>query len=145
MEVIRKSPESLRVAPNLANYATYRASFSWDAARRRLDGLPGGKGLNIAHEAVDRHAAGGLRDRVAIRWLGKSGARRDLTFGELAAASNRFANALEALGVRAGDRVYALTGRIPELYFTALGAWKARAVLCTLFSAFGPEPIRACS
>jgi acetyl-CoA synthetase len=142
-DVIRKDPKAFRVAPNLADYASYRAAFSWDAARKRLDGLPGGKGLNIAHEAVDRHAAGALRDRVAIRWLGKNGARRDLTFGELAAGSSRFANALEALGVRAGERVYALTGRIPELYFAALGAWKARAVLCTLFSAFGPEPIRA--
>jgi acetyl-CoA synthetase len=142
-DVIRKDPKAFRVAPNLADYASYRAAFSWDAARKRLDGLPGGKGLNIAHEAVDRHAAGALRDRVAIRWLGKNGARRDLTFGELAAGSSRFANALEALGVRAGERVYALTGRIPELYFAALGAWKAKAVLCTLFAAFGPEPIRA--
>ena len=66
---------------------------------------------------------------------------RDLTFAELSTASNRFANVLESLGVRAGDRVYALTGRIPELYFAALGTWKARAVLCTLFSAFGPEPM----
>lgn len=29
------------------------AEFSWDEARRRLDGLPGGAGLNIAHEAVE--------------------------------------------------------------------------------------------
>jgi acetyl-CoA synthetase len=136
-------PKTLRIAPNLADYDAARASFSWDAARARLEGLPGGRGLNIAHEAVDRHAAGALRDRVAIRWLGRDGARRDLTYAELAAQSNRFANVLEALGVRPGDRVYALTGRIPELYFTALGTWKARAVLCTLFSAFGPEPIRA--
>jgi acetyl-CoA synthetase len=136
-------PKALRIAPNLADYDAVRTSFSWDAARARLAGLPGGRGLNIAHEAVDRHAAGALRDRVAIRWLGREGARRDLAYAELAAQSNRFANVLEALGVRPGDRVYALTGRIPELYFTALGTWKARAVLCTLFSAFGPEPIRA--
>jgi acetyl-CoA synthetase len=134
--------KTLRAAPNLADYDAARASFSWAAARARLAGLPAG-GRNIAHEAVDRHAAGALRDRVAIRWLGRDGARRDLTYAELAAQSNRFANALGALGVRPGDRVYALTGRIPELYFTALGTWKARAVLCTLFSAFGPEPIRA--
>jgi acetyl-CoA synthetase len=140
MESIRKT---LRVTPNLADYDAARASFSWARARACLAGLPGGRGLNIAHEAVDRHAAGASRDRVAIRWLGRDGARRDLTYAELAAQSNRWANALESLGVRAGERVYALTGRIPELYFAALGTWKARAVLCTLFSAFGPEPIRA--
>jgi acetyl-CoA synthetase len=143
MDSICKDPARLRVAPNLSDYAAERAAFTWERARALLDGLPGGLGLNIAHEAVDRHAAGAARDRVAIRWLGRNGARRDLTFGELARESNRFANVLESLGVRPGERVYALTGRIPELYAVALGTWKARAVLCTLFSAFGPEPIRA--
>ena len=48
--------------------------------RRQLDGLPGGRGLNIAHEAVDRHATGPLADRVAFRWLRRDGirARRDV-------------------------------------------------------------------
>ena len=140
-EAIRK-PAPAR-PPNLPDYDAFRRTFSWEAARAALDGLPGGRGLNIAHEAVDRHAAGPRRDRVAIRWLGIDGSRRDLTFGDLARESNRFANVLAGLGVVPGDRVYALTGRIPELYFAALGAWKAKAVLCTLFAAFGPEPIRA--
>ena len=59
-----------------------------------LEGLPGGRGLNIAHEAVDRHAQGPLAGRVALRWLGKSGERREFTYRELAAVTNRFANAL---------------------------------------------------
>jgi acetyl-CoA synthetase len=140
-EVISK--RSAALVPNLADYDAVRAGFSWDEARRALDGLPGGRGLNLAHEAVDRHAAGARRDRVAIRWLGLDGSVRDLTFGDLARASNRFANLLRSLGVGPGDRVYALTGRIPELYVAALGTWKTKAVLCTLFAAFGPEPIRA--
>jgi acetyl-CoA synthetase len=143
MDVICKDPARLRLPPNLSDYAAERAGFSWAGARALLDGLPGGAGLNIAHEAVDRHAAGPARDRVAIRWLGRDGARRELTFGELARASSRFANVLESLGVRPGVRDFARAGRIPELYVVALGTWKARAVLCTLFSAFGPEPIRA--
>ena len=44
--------------PNLVDYASARATFTWSRARAALDGLPGGAGLNIAHEAVDRHAAG---------------------------------------------------------------------------------------
>ena len=32
--------------------------FDWNTARTLLAGLPGG-GLNIAHEAVDRHVAAG--------------------------------------------------------------------------------------
>ena len=42
----------------------------------------------------------------------------------------------------AGERVFVLAGRIPELYFAALGTLKNVSVFCPLFSAFGPEPIR---
>jgi len=131
-----------RIAPNLVDYDDACARFTWDDARRQLNGLPAG-GLNIAHEAVDRHAAGPGGGRCAIRWLGRHGEIREYTFADLRGLSNRFANVLRGLGVDAGQRVYTLTGRIPELYFTALGAWKSRAVYCPLFSAFGPEPIRA--
>ena len=51
-------------------------------------------------------------------------------------------NVLKDLGVGRGDRVFALAGRIPELYVAALGTWKTGGVFCPLFSAFGPDPIR---
>lgn len=132
-----------QVIPNLPDYDRGRAGFSWEKARRELDGLPGGLGLNIAHEAVDRHALGPRHDQVAFRWLGKENIREDFTFGRFRDLSNRFANVLRRLGVGKGDRVYALAGRIPELYVAALGTLKNRSVFCPLFSAFGPEPIRA--
>jgi len=68
--------------------------------------------------------------------------RRDLTYRELDALTNRFANTLRSLGVQPGERVYTLLGRIPELHIAILGALKAGAVVSPLFSAFGPEPIR---
>ncbi len=129
------------VAPNLSDYESARRSFDWDDARRQLDGLPGG-GVNIAHEAVVRHARGPRRDHVAIRGRGKSGGRRDLTYRDLDALTNRFANVLGALGVQPGERVYTLLGRVPELHVAVLGALKAGAVVSPLFSAFGPEPIK---
>ena len=49
--------DDLGVEPNLVDYDDARRSFTWEAARAALDGLPGG-GLNIAHEAVTRHATG---------------------------------------------------------------------------------------
>ncbi len=143
--ILRKNARQQRVTPNLADYAAAAASFSWNDARAELDGLPGGKGLNIAHEAVDRHATGPYGDAVALRWLGKgrgTESGRDLTYRELAALSNRFANALCALGVTKGERVFVLAPRVPELYIAALGTWKAGAIFCPLFSAFGPEPIQ---
>ncbi len=131
------------VVPNLVDYASARASFTWARARADLDGLPGGAGLNIAHEAVDRHAAGPRRDRVALRCLSKTGGRRDLTYADLRDETNRFANVLTALGLGKGDVVAALTGRIPELYIAALGTLKNGSIFAPLFSAFGPEPIQS--
>jgi acetyl-CoA synthetase len=108
-----------------------------------LDGLPGGRGLNIAHEAVDRHAAGSRRDCVAIRWLSKDGTWRDFTYAALRDETSRFANVLKSLGVGKGDPVAVLAGRIPELYIAALGTLKNGSVFTPLFSAFGPEPIQS--
>ena len=119
---------------------TTTGDFSWTAERARLDGLPGG-GLNIAHEAVDRHAAGPLRDRVALRWLARNGSVCDTTYGELAAQTSRFAHVLADLGVEPGETVFALLGRVPEIHVAALGTFKRRAVFCPLYSAFGPEPV----
>ncbi|MEW6273395.1 MAG: acetate--CoA ligase [Thermodesulfobacteriota bacterium] len=139
---ITKSEDQVREA-NLRDYESVRTGFRWEDARRLLDGLPGGRGLNIAHEAVDRHAAGAAAERTALRCIGKDGRVRELTYRDLQATTSRFANVLQRLGVGAGDRVYLLLGRIPELYVAALGALKNRSIVCTLFSAFGPEPLRA--
>ena len=141
-DTIIKSRRDWAVVPNLHDYGEIRGAFSWDKARGDLDGLPGG-GLNIAHEAVDRHAARSRRDHLALRWLGKNGEVIDFTYAKLRDVTNRFANVLRGLGVAQGDRVFVLAGRIPELYIAALGTLKNRSVFCPLFSAFGPEPIRA--
>jgi acetyl-CoA synthetase len=138
---IRKSGDDLMLPPNMPSYETARAVFSWQEARQELTGLPGGKGLNIAYEAIDRHAAGPRRDQVALRWISRDSGIRDFTYAEVKDLTNRFANVLRDLGVGEGDRVFALAGRIPELYVAALGTLKNRSVFCPLFSAFGPEPI----
>jgi acetyl-CoA synthetase len=127
--------------PHLTDYDNTVAQFSWSEAQAQLDGLPAGGGLNMAHEAVDRHVMNGRGQQTAIRWLGKHGERRALSYTELSRASNQFANALESLGVKPGERVFVLMGRLPELYVSVLGALKARCVVTPLFSAFGPEPI----
>ncbi len=138
---IVKPPTERAPLPHLADHATTCATFSWATARALLDGLPDGAGLNIAYEAVDRHVQHGRGDRVALRWTGKGGQRRDLSYDDLARETSRFAHGLQALGVQPGERVFVLMGRLPELYVAVLGAFKARCVVTPLFSAFGPEPI----
>ncbi|MBU0588810.1 MAG: acetate--CoA ligase [Gammaproteobacteria bacterium] len=138
--VIHKTAQDLRIAPNLLDYDAECRTFSWDEARKALQGLPGG-GLNIGFEAVDRHAAGPGRDQVALRFVSRDKPAQDMSYAELARQTNRFANVLHKLGVGKGDRLYVMAGRIPELYVAVLGALKNGTVVTPMFSAFGPEPI----
>lgn len=140
-EPIRKAAEEWFPSANLACYADSRAHFSWDDVRRELTGMPQG-GLNIAHEAIDRHAQGTTGARLALRWIGRDDRIVDFTYNDLREKSSRFANVLAGLGLGKGDVVVALCGRIPELYITALGTLKNLSVFCPLFSAFGPDPLR---
>jgi len=106
-----------------------------------VEGLPGG-GLNIAHECLDRHIAGGKGDKLAMIWEGKSGSQERYTFAQMKEEANRAAEILTALGVRKGDRVFVFLDRIPELYFAVFGTLQAGAVIGPLFSAFGPDAIK---
>jgi acetyl-CoA synthetase len=139
---IAKPRGALRREPCLADYDEARRGFAWEQAGELLDGLPGGA-LNIAHEAVHRHAPGPAGDRRAIRFLAQGAAPFDLTYRDLSQASHRFSSVLARLGVQRGERVATLMGRVPALYATVLGTLAAGAVYCPLFSAFGPEPVRA--
>ncbi|MGQ0577959.1 MAG: acetate--CoA ligase [Betaproteobacteria bacterium] len=139
--IIEKPRINAGVSPNLERYDEACNAFSWLRARSLVDGLPAG-GLNIAHEAVDRHALGAAAGKLAIRWLGKNGEVRDFSYLQLRALTDRFANVLKHLRLAKGERVFVLAGRIPELYVAVLGAVKARCVASPLFSAFGPEPIQ---
>jgi acetyl-CoA synthetase len=140
-ERITKRPEDYAGA-NLRDYDEYARTFSWARARGELAGLPGG-GLNITHEAIDRHLKAGRGGKLALRWIGRDDSIRDFTYEALGASANRFANVLKQHGIGRGDRVYSLLGRVPELYIAALGTLKGGGVFSPLFSAFGPEPIKA--
>ncbi|BBM85830.1 acetate--CoA ligase [Candidatus Uabimicrobium amorphum] len=139
MDTIYKKTDNLPVKPNLQNYKEERTNFSWEQAKNELSS----ENINMAYQAIDRHVATPLRDHVALRWLGKKGESRDFTFAEMSRESNRFANVLKNLGIKKGERVFGLCGRIPELYIAILGTLKNLNVFCPLFSAFGPDPILA--
>ena len=141
LERIRKRPADYAAA-NLQDYEGCARDFAWAQARALLGGLPGG-GLNIAHEAVDRHVLAGRGDKLALRWIGRDDHVRDFSYADLRAQTNRFANVLAQRGMAKGDRVFSLLGRSPELYVAALGTLKNASVFSPLFSAFGPEPIKA--
>ncbi|MBF8267246.1 MAG: acsA [Dehalococcoidia bacterium] len=133
--------DEFRVRPNLEEYHRSVQGFTWEQLRGELDGLPGG-GLNLAHEAIDRHAHSDRRDRVALYWEGTGGEEERYTFAKLKELTDRFANVLKGLGVKKGDRVFLFMERIPELYVAFFGILKAGAIAGPLFSAFGPDPVK---
>ncbi|MDM8350226.1 acyl-CoA synthetase [Pseudomonas sp. sp1636] len=94
--------------------------------------------LNACVECCDRHA---LPGRIALFWEGRDGSSASYTFAELQQQSARFANFLQAQGVRAGDCVAGLLPRNVELLITVLGTWRLGAVYQPLFTAFGPKAI----
>ncbi|MGN6242292.1 MAG: acetate--CoA ligase [Motilibacteraceae bacterium] len=122
--------------------ARERTQAAWAQARRGVDGLPGGRGVNIAHEAVDRQVAHGHGGDEALRFLRLDGRVESLTYDGLRRATSRFADVLSGLGVTPGERVFTLAGRQPGLYVAVLGALRHRAVVAPLYAAFGPEPAR---
>src|SRR6516164_3745159 len=124
-DVIRKQPRGKGLFPNLPDYDAVREAFTWGSVRAEL-AMPGG--LNIAYHALDRHVVEGRGDKLALRWLGKIGEKRDITYRGLLQLSCRFANLLSGLGVGRGDRVFSLLGRVPELYITALGTLRNGSV-----------------
>ena len=111
--IIRKSGRDLR-----------GRRFPGAARGRSCADCPGG-GINIAHEAVERHARGARRDYAAFRFLGTD-ARRAITYGELSRLTNRFANVLTALGIAKDDRLFVLAGRqLAAQHSHSLEGWYA--------------------
>jgi len=120
--------------PNMKNYEETYASFSFAEAEKAFSWHATGR-VNMAYEAIDRHAESGKGDKIALLY---SDAVRDesYTFAELAKRSNRFANVLRKLGVAKGDRVFIFMPRTPELYISLLGVLKVGAIAGPLFEAF---------
>ena len=136
---LHKTPGNLE--HYLSDYESARRRFNWSDARRALTGASDPH-LNIAHEAVDRQVERGRTDQIAARFLDRDWQRVDVTYGDLQRHANQFANVLRSLGIARGAAIATLLGRVPELFSTALGTVKAGNVFCSLFSAFGPEPVK---
>jgi acetyl-CoA synthetase len=97
--------------------------------------------LNLSHNCVDRHANGTRRDKVALLWEGEPGEVRKLTYGELHAQIQRFANVLKGLGIQRGDRVAIYMGMCPELAIAMLACARIGAVHSVIFGGFAAQAI----
>ncbi len=113
--------------PAAKDYAELIAKFRWDIPAR----------FNIGVDVCDRHAP----DKPALIFEDDSGRAREIRFGALRALSNRFANALTALGISRGDRIGILLQQSPEAAIAHIAAYKLGAIAVPLFVLFGEDAL----
>ncbi len=97
--------------------------------------------LNLCHNAVDRHASGARRDKTALLWEGEPGEVRSLTYAELHAEVQRFANVLKRLRAGKGDRVAIYMGACPEIVIAVLACARIGAVHNVVFGGFAAQAL----
>ncbi|KAF0822823.1 acetyl-CoA synthetase [Cytobacillus firmus] len=126
---------------NLKNYDEFYENFNWADAEKEFSWKETGR-MNMAYEAIDRHAESFRKNKVALYY--RDGQRNEkYTFKEMKELSNKAGNALKAYGdVEKGDRVFIFMPRSPELYFAVLGAVKLGAIVGPLFEAFMEGAVR---
>jgi acetyl-CoA synthetase len=96
---------------------------------------------NIGHICTKLQCERGLGSKLAFRWIPANQERIDYSFSDLDRESNKFSNVLRSLGFDAGDILFTFLPKMPEQFFSFLGALKLRVICGTLFSNFGDKAI----
>lgn len=130
--------EALPAVPgnsNLHNYDEIASDFNWKEAEKAFTWHETGK-VNMAHEAIDRHAESDRKNKVALYYKDQH-RNESYTFYEMKRMTNRAANLLKSHSdLEKGDRLFIFMPRSPELYFTMFGALKMGLIVGPLFEAF---------
>jgi acetyl-CoA synthetase len=100
----------------------------------------GGK-TNVVHNALDRHAHGSRKDKLAIIWEAEDGEVRTYTYYQLWREVNRVANVLKGLGVKKGDTVTIYMGRVVELPMAMLACAKIGAIHSVVYGGFSEQAL----
>ena len=94
---------------------------------------------NIAWDCCGRHARS--RERFALYFEDESGATAAFSYWDLHTRANRLSNALEGLGVTAGDRVAMLLPQRPETAIAYMAIFQMGAIAVPLSHLFGPDAL----
>jgi len=98
--------------------------------------------LNASVNCVDRHVNGGRGDKVAFHWIGEpEDDSRTITYADLLVMVSQAANALEAMGVEAGDRIAIYMPMIPEAVAAMLACARVGAPHSVIFGGFSADAI----
>ncbi|MGH2990628.1 MAG: acetate--CoA ligase, partial [Solirubrobacterales bacterium] len=98
--------------------------------------------LNASANCLDRHVDAGRGDRVAFHWEGEDATRREVTYADLLADTQRFANALRDLGLEKGDVVGIYMPMLPEAVVAMLACARIGAIHNVVFGGFSAESVK---
>jgi acetyl-CoA synthetase len=89
----------------------------------------GGK-CNVAYNAIDRHAKGERKDKIAYIFVPERADQsiQKITYLQLYQEVNKFANGLKSLGIKKGDNVCIYMPNIPEAVIAMLACSKIGAI-----------------
>ncbi len=102
--------------PSLTYEEVYR-SFQWEV----------GKYFNFARDVIDRWAE--TPDKLAMWWVDDAGSEVKKTFQDISENSQRFANAMENMGIHRGDVIIVILPRYAAWWEVFVGALRMGAIL----------------
>jgi acetyl-CoA synthetase len=125
-------------ASELHWFSPWTKVLEWDLPNAKwfVDGK-----INLSYNCVDRHALSERAGKTALIWEGEPGEIRKLTYAELHAEVQKFANALKSLGIKKGDRVAVYMGMTPELAISLLACARIGAIHSVIFGGFAANAI----
>ncbi|MFQ6128708.1 MAG: acetate--CoA ligase [Thermoplasmata archaeon] len=126
--------------PNMKSYEDAIKGFKWEDWENEFDWAKTGK-VNMAHEAIDRHAQNWRKNKIALYYLDDERYEK-FTFQEMKFLSNKFANVLKKYRIKKGDRIFTFAPRSPQVYITIFGILKVGAIPSPLFEAFMEDALR---
>src|SRR6266404_2536888 len=127
-------------AQQLHWFAPWKKVLDWsDApfAKWFVDGK-----INVSYNCLDRHLTSWRRNKAAIIWEGENFEQRILTYRELYRKVCKFANALKALGMKAGDRSIIYMPMTPEAAIAMLACARLGIIHSVVFGGFSAEALK---
>jgi len=136
-----KDPEKFwsMASRDLDWFKAWRTLCKWKAPF--AEWFIGGK-LNVSHNCIDRHVAGGRRNKAAIIWEGEPGDTQTLTYQQLLIQVCKCANVLKSLGAKSGDRIVIYMPMIPEAVVAMLACSRIGAMHSVVFGGFSAESLK---
>jgi len=98
--------------------------------------------LNVAENCLDRHLGTAREHKAAIVFEGEPGDVRTLTYRQLHHEVCKFANVLESLGLKKGDRAAIYMPMVPEAAVAMLACARLGVVHTVIFGGFSAEAIK---